>query len=226
VNAPVLIRADIIAAFTTRAEALARLYAAGEIDLHTAVDKAWQSAEAYGLLLPIGGIGADEVERHIAAIFAAVPSVVVNAAGTDATAENEKPSDQYEGLESTFAALCRAADEKQSCEPTDPRTERARALLADDDVSDVGAYAELNAAHVDGRAADSTVEALMFSFRAGINAIGHAETLRRLSQLDDAQIREVAVRVQKFKAHIAPAWTPQDVEVLITARSKINAENG
>jgi hypothetical protein len=66
----------------------------------------------------------------------------------------------------------------------------------------------------------------MFSLRSGIGALGRPDTVRRLSELSDAQMREVAVRVQKFGPHIAPAWTPENVEVLITARSKINAENG
>jgi hypothetical protein len=114
---------------------------------------------------------------------------------------------------------------KQSRKPRDPRIERLCALM-NDDVSFVQAHAEISAAHLDGRAANFTVEAMMYSLRNGVDALGRPDTLRRVSQLSDAQTREVAVRVQKFGPHIAPAWTPEDVEVLITARSKINAENG
>ena len=114
---------------------------------------------------------------------------------------------------------------KQSRKPRDPRIERLCALM-NDDVSLDRAWHELHAARISGRAAKSTVEALMYSLRNGVDALGRPDTLRRVSQLSDAQTREVAVRVQKFGPHIAPAWTPEDVEVLITARSKINAENG
>lgn len=72
-----------------------------------------------------------------------------------------------------------------------------------------------------GRAADSTVEALMLSLRAGVGALGRADTLRRLSELSKAQLREVAVRLQKFKPQIAPAWTPEQVEALAIVRSKL-----
>jgi hypothetical protein len=69
----------------------------------------------------------------------------------------------------------------------------------------------------------ATVEALVFSLRDGIAALGRSATLRRLSELSPAQLREVAVRVQKFKPEIAQPWTPQDVEVLIGVRSRLHA---
>ncbi len=68
-----------------------------------------------------------------------------------------------------------------------------------------------------------TVEALVFSLRDGIAALGRPATLLRLSDLSDAQLREVAVRVQKFKPEIAQPWTPENVEVLIVARSWVHA---
>jgi hypothetical protein len=76
------------------------------------------------------------------------------------------------------------------------------------------------------RAAASTVEALMYSLRErGIKALGEPDTLRRLVELSDEQLRDVAVRVQRFKPHIAPAWKAEDIEVLIVVRSKALAEN-
>jgi hypothetical protein len=80
----------------------------------------------------------------------------------------------------------------------------------------------LHAAHA-GRAAGSTVEALMYSLRAGVSALGKPETLGRLSELDDAQLREVVVRLQQFQPQIAPAWSADDIAVLITIRSKAHA---
>lgn len=101
----------------------------------------------------------------------------------------------------------------------DRRIARLRRLL-DDDVSLDRAWRELN--DRPQRAAESTVEALMYSLRSGISALARADTVRRLSELSDTQMREVAVRVQKFKPHIAPAWTANDVRVLFAARSKVH----
>jgi hypothetical protein len=120
----------------------------------------------------------------------------------------------------TFIAACRAADKAQRRKPKDPRLEELRRLLAND-ISLDRAEAELRADRLRGRAAEATVEALMFSLRNGVGALAQSDTLRRLSELGDTQVREVAVRVQKFKPHIAPAWTAQDVGLLLAARSKV-----
>jgi hypothetical protein len=60
---------DPVAVFIARAEARALLYAAGEFDLHEAVDKLQADAERDGL---IAAIGQDEVQRIIAEAFAVV----------------------------------------------------------------------------------------------------------------------------------------------------------
>jgi hypothetical protein len=92
--------------------------------------------------------------------------------------------------------------------------------LMDDTVSFERASYELN-----GRssgAAASTVEALMCSLRSrGVQALGEPDVVHRLAQLNDAQLREIAIRLQKLKPHIAPAWAPEDVEVLLAVRSKV-----
>jgi hypothetical protein len=100
------------------------------------------------------------------------------------------------------------------------RLERLRRLLADD-VSLERAWREVNTAHIRGRAADSAVEALMFSLRSGIGALTDPKTVRQLCELSDAQTRQIAVRLQKFKLHVAPAWAAQDLEVLLAARSNV-----
>jgi hypothetical protein len=62
----------------------------------------------------------------------------------------------------------------------------------------------------------------MFSLRErGVQTLSEPDTQRRLSELNDAQLREVAVRLQKLKAKIARAWTPKDVAVLIAARGRL-----
>jgi hypothetical protein len=62
-------RADPVEVFTLRCRARARLFAAGEIDLHTAVDELQDSAVASGL---VAAIGQDEVQRIMAEAFAKV----------------------------------------------------------------------------------------------------------------------------------------------------------
>jgi hypothetical protein len=74
------------------------------------------------------------------------------------------------------------------------------------------------------RAAASTVEALMFSLcERGTAALAEPDTLRRLSELSVEQLREVALRVQKFKPEIARPWTPESVAVLAAAWSRVHA---
>jgi hypothetical protein len=124
----------------------------------------------------------------------------------------------------TFAKACREADKKQRRKPKDPRIARLRKLMADD-VSLEQAHAEISTWHLDGRSADSALEALMYSLRFGVGALGRPDTLRRLAELSDTQTRQVAVRVQKFKPHIAPAWTATDVEVLLAAWSRVRGQS-
>src|SRR5262245_15204677 len=90
----------------------------------------------------------------------------------------------------------------------------------DDRVSLYQAWFEFDKRRSVGAAA-FTVEALMFSLRKGIDALNHPNTLRRLSQLSEQQLLEVMTRLQKFQPEIAPAWTPEQVEVLAAVRSKL-----
>ena len=89
--------------------------------------------------------------------------------------------------------------------------------LLDPKVSLERAWYELNARACDGRAAESTVEALMYSPRRGPAALADPNTLRRLAELNEQQLLAVMVRLQK----IAPAWTPEQVDALAIVRKKI-----
>jgi hypothetical protein len=65
-------------------------------------------------------------------------------------------------------------------------------------------------------AAASTVEALMFELRDGINALpAKPERLRRLSELSADQIKEVCARLQNFKPTIGRPWTAHEVAALV-----------
>ena len=71
-------------------------------------------------------------------------------------------------------------------------------------------------------AAGATIEALMYSLRErSIRALEEPDTRRRLSQLSDAQLIEVANRLQRLKPEIAPAWLPHNIEALIKSREAV-----
>ena len=70
-------------------------------------------------------------------------------------------------------------------------------------------------------AAPITVEALMFSLRRGPSALASPDALRRLSELDEGQLLEVAVRLLKLKPEIAPAWMPDQLKILAAVRRKL-----
>jgi hypothetical protein len=70
-------------------------------------------------------------------------------------------------------------------------------------------------------AAYTTIEELMFSLRRGPQALSNPDTLHRLAQLSERQLIDVMVRLQKFQPHIAPAWTREQLEILIAAKRKL-----
>jgi hypothetical protein len=73
-------------------------------------------------------------------------------------------------------------------------------------------------------AAASTVDALMYVLRQGPAALECGWTLSRLAELDDAQLIDLAARLQKFRPDIASAWTADQIEVLAEVRKKLSHE--
>jgi hypothetical protein len=106
-----------------------------------------------------------------------------------------------------FCEACGRADRKGA-----PRhqLERLRRLLADD-VSLERAWHELR--HKSASA--STVEALMYSLRRGVDELTKADTLRRASELGEGQLKDVCRRVQHFDPKIASSWRSDKVAALI-----------
>ena len=96
---------------------------------------------------------------------------------------------------------------------------RARRLL-DENVSLERAWSEIQASR--GRAAASTVEALLYSLRAGGAALDCRHARRRLAELTEAQLHEVFTRLQKIDPNIARAWTPIEVELLVAVWSDLH----
>ena len=63
-----------------------------------------------------------------------------------------------------------------------------------------------------------TLEALMFSLRErGTETLEEAASKRRLSDVSEEQLHEVCGRLQRLKPHIAPAWPPEQITVLVDA---------
>ena len=71
-------------------------------------------------------------------------------------------------------------------------------------------------------AAYSAVEALMYQLRGGTNALANLDAQRRLSELDEQQLREVVIRLQKFGSAVAESWKSKDIEILIAIKGKLS----
>jgi hypothetical protein len=66
-----------------------------------------------------------------------------------------------------------------------------------------------------------TVEALMYLLRErGSAALLEPDCRRRLSEMSERQILDVAVRLQKLKPEIAPAWQAEQIEQLFEAKAR------
>jgi hypothetical protein len=111
----------------------------------------------------------------------------------------------------TFERACREVDRSAAPRPQDPRLKRLR-RLREDDVSLERAYHELMR---NRPAPKATVEALVYSLQRGVNELTNADTLHRLSGLDEGQLKAVCRRVQSFNPEIATPWSSDEVAALI-----------
>jgi hypothetical protein len=68
----------------------------------------------------------------------------------------------------------------------------------------------------------NTVEALMYSLRRGVDELASPDTQRRLSELDEGQLRAVCGRLQNFNPEIATAWGPEEIEALMNIWSAVH----
>ena len=64
----------------------------------------------------------------------------------------------------------------------------------------------------------------MFAMRSGAKALSESSNRRRLKELSEAQLHEVCARLQKFKSNIERAWTPAEIECLVTIWAEL--QNG
>jgi hypothetical protein len=71
-------------------------------------------------------------------------------------------------------------------------------------------------------AAPTTIEAVMYSLRErGTAALLEPDCRHRLSELNERQIREVAVRLQKLKPKIARAWNTEQIDALLKVKARL-----
>jgi hypothetical protein len=72
--------------------------------------------------------------------------------------------------------------------------------------------------HIREGAPKPTVEALMLGLRErGTNALTEPKVTRRLSELSESQLHEIAGRLQRLKPEIARAWTADAIIILVDA---------
>jgi hypothetical protein len=71
-----------------------------------------------------------------------------------------------------------------------------------------------------GEATASTVEALAYSLRRGVDALAEPDTARRLAELSDDQLLAVGERLRRLKPEIARAWSGDEVAVLMQLREQ------
>jgi hypothetical protein len=64
-------------------------------------------------------------------------------------------------------------------------------------------------------AAAATIDALVFSLWRGVGELPNADSRRRLSELNDQQVRTVCRRLQSFRPEIATPWPPEEIEALM-----------
>jgi hypothetical protein len=92
----------------------------------------------------------------------------------------------------------------------EPARLRRLRRLRNNNVTLERAHAEFAGKPTD-RAATSTVEALAYQLRGGVAALREPPALRRLSELNEAQMREIADRLTKR----TPPWEPADIAKFI-----------
>ena len=130
-----------------------------------------------------------------------------------------------------FCALCRDADDRKARDAAPRRVDPSlwRRIPEHiphnwDDMSLEALMAHFEGARRGHGAPQTTVEALMFAMRSGAKALSESSNRRRLKELSEVQLHEVCARLQKFKSNIARAWTPAEIEGLVTIWAEL--QNG
>jgi hypothetical protein len=70
--------------------------------------------------------------------------------------------------------------------------------------------------------APSSLVALMFSLRRGVDELTQPDAQRRLSAVAEDQLEAICLRVQTFQPKIAEPWSADGVDLLIAAWGKFH----
>jgi hypothetical protein len=192
--------------FTFLAWARARLWQAGEFELHEAVDTLQAAVVRHGV---VAKFGQDRVQEIMAAAFAAVrddllkfediesePSLADDA--WSAPGWRDAAIDYHKHRGNRVSVIAYTADELA----------RLRGLMADN-VTLERAWHEIN--RPTDCAAASTVEALMLALRErGAAALAEPDCQRRLADMSTAQVRDILARLMALR----PAYPAIDDELL------------
>jgi len=66
-----------------------------------------------------------------------------------------------------------------------------------------------------GPAAQSTIDAVMYSLRGGAAVLARDDVQHRLAVIDESQLRQMIVMLQRRDGRIAPPWPDDDIKKLI-----------
>jgi hypothetical protein len=83
------------------------------------------------------------------------------------------------------------------------------------DRAGLAAIVETRRENMTRAAAAATIDALVFSLRRGVGELANADSRRRLSELNEEQVRIVCRRLQSFKPEMATPWPPEEIEALM-----------
>jgi hypothetical protein len=130
-----------------------------------------------------------------------------------------------------FCPLCRNADDRKAHGAAPRRVDPSLWRRVPEHIPEGWDEMSLEAsmAHFEGArrrhdAPQTTVEALMFTMRSGAKALYESSNRRRLKELSEVQLHEVCARLEKFNSNIARAWTPAEIEGLVTIWAEL--QNG
>jgi hypothetical protein len=95
-----------------------------------------------------------------------------------------------------------------------PRDDRE--VLFDETLSLDGAMSIVAGRQLRGNpAANSTVDALMYSLRSGVNALARNDVQQRIAMLDERQMHACCKELQHRNPDIAKSWTKDEIEKLV-----------
>ena len=191
---------------TLRAWARARLWQAGDLDLHGAVDMLQAAAVRDGL---VANVGQDRVQEIMAAAFAAVRDNLFKFEDIEAKPTFAEDASSAPGWRDAAVDYHKDSGVRVSVTSyTADELTRLRELMADNVMLE-RAWHEIK--RPTDRAAASTVEALMLALRErGAAALAEPECQKRLANISTAQMRDVLARLMALR----PSYPAIDDELL------------